>query len=223
MNGGSQATRWWLIRHAPIAEPYRGRIVGRTDVEIARPVDVAALRQGLPERPEWVVSPALRARQTAEALGARTWRVVPELAEQDFGRWEGESWTELIDRDPEAARFQEAYDHIRPPGGEALLEVQRRCWSALEALAADPPAPDVVVVAHSGPIRCLVAKILEIPLGVVARLSIDYLSLTRIDGGPDFWQVRAVNAACLAAVSVLEPDRSRHLGTRCNSVTVPPL
>lgn len=186
-------TRWWLVRHAPIARERRGTIVGRTDVPAELPIDGAVLRGLLPVAPAWIVSPARRALSTAEALGAAAWTVEPDLREQDFGAWEGEAWVDLLRSDRLAAAYLDAYDHVRPPGGESLADVRDRVWPALERLAGASLGPDVVMVTHAGPIRCVLAEILGIPLGSVLKLSLDPLSLSVAESAGESWQVHRIN------------------------------
>ncbi len=187
--------RFWLVRHAPIKREARGTIVGRTDVSAELPIAGRLTRAVLPDRALWVASPALRARQTADALGASELRLEPDLLEQDFGVWEGATWDRLLAEEPHAAAFLAAYDRLQPPGGESLDQVRLRAWAALERIAAVAETPDVVLVIHSGPIRCLLAEILGIPLNQALKLSVDHLSVSPIEGGPWGWQVRGINWA----------------------------
>lgn len=191
--GGATGTRWWLVRHAPIVPEKRGTIVGRTDAPAGLPIEAATPRRLLPETALWFVSPALRAAQTAAALGATSWATEPDLQEQDFGAWEGKTWAELLRTESLAGRYLEAYDRVRPPRGECLEDVRARVRPVLARLASELSARDVIVVTHAGPIRCLVCDVLGIPLGSALKLSIDHLSVTLLEGQAGAWQVRGVN------------------------------
>ena len=65
----SRVTRWWWIRHAPVAAP-AGRLYGRSDVaaDFSDTDSLAALAAALPDRAIWLASPLQRATKTAEAL-----------------------------------------------------------------------------------------------------------------------------------------------------------
>ncbi len=197
-------TRWWLVRHAPVARERPGTIVGRTDVPARLPIDAAELRQRLPAAPVWVVSAATRALQTASALGAANWIVEPDLREQDFGSWEGATWAEVLERDAHAAAYLAAYDQVRPPRGECLADVRERVWPVISRLAAAGPGPDVVLVMHAGPIRCVLAQILGIPLGSALKLSVDPLSLSLAESAEGSWQVRSINESPTGCADTLE-------------------
>ncbi|MBM3274331.1 MAG: histidine phosphatase family protein [Candidatus Sericytochromatia bacterium] len=187
-------TRWFLIRHAPIEQAWSGRIVGRTDVGIESGADGTQLLRSLPPRATWVVSSLRRTSQTAAALGGRDWQVVPALAEQDHGDWEGERWSDLLAIDPRAPEYLATYDRTRPPGGESLEDVRDRCIPAFTAISRQANASDVVAVLHAGPIRCILATVLDMPLSSALKLSVAPLSLTLLEGSCDQgWQVVTVN------------------------------
>lgn len=164
-----------LIRHAPAETG--GRLCGRRDVP-ARLDDRAALSRlasALTGVRQVVTSPAIRCRQTAEALfpginpdeDARLW-------EQDFGAEDGMDYADLPDLGPLS---REALAERRPPGGESFAEMAVRAIPALEELAAaDGP---VAVVAHAGTVRAGLALALG---SVPAALAFEVapLSLTRI-------------------------------------------
>lgn len=99
-----------------------------------------------------VVSPAVRCRQTAEALWSGV-EVVQDarLWEQDFGTQEGMPFADIPDLGPLSA--QDLADH-RPPGGESFADMVARITPALSELAAQArEAGPVAVVAHAGTVR----------------------------------------------------------------------
>ena len=94
------------------------------------------------------VSPLRRARQTAEAIGERGVPVViPELAEIDFGEWEGLNLVQIQERWPDAAcRKTEDWLGVTTPGGESWVDFCVRVDRALDIVLAGPkPA---AIVAH---------------------------------------------------------------------------
>ena len=95
-------------------------------------------------------SPLLRAVQTAEALSPSIpRRILEDLAEIDFGAWNGLTWDEIERRDPAlSARKQRHWFDIAPPGGETWSQVLARASAALAEIRRGPfPA---IVVAHLG-------------------------------------------------------------------------
>jgi alpha-ribazole phosphatase len=177
-----------LIRHAPAETG--GRLCGRRDVP-ARLDDRAALARlaaALAGVRRVVTSPAIRCRQTAEALfpgiaaaeDARLW-------EQDFGAEDGMAYTDLPDLGPLP---REALAERRPPDGESFADMAGRVIPALGELAAsDSP---VAVVAHAGTVRAGLALALG---SVPAALAFEVapLSLTRIRSSGGAFSVACVN------------------------------
>ena len=97
----------------------------------------------------WCVSPARRARQTAEMLGATAPQVVDALVEMDWGAWEGETLAALR-RDPDFHANEARGLDFQPPGGESPRAVGRRLAAWAAAFLGDAP---VVAVTHKGVIR----------------------------------------------------------------------
>src|SRR3954447_16380113 len=136
-----------LIRHE---EPeLRGRFIGRTDPPLTAAGQQSAVAKlaGL-EFAAIYVSPLRRARQTAQAIGGAVVPVVlPDLAEIDFGEWEGMNWQEIQARWPDAAcRKVEDWLGVTTPGGESWIDFTARVYRALDVVLAGPmPA---AIVAH---------------------------------------------------------------------------
>src|SRR5262245_65287733 len=84
----------YLIRHE---EPeMRGRFIGRTDPPLTPAgLEAAAAKLAGLEVAAIYASPLRRARQTAEAIGGPAPIILPDLAEIDFGEWEGLTWQEI--------------------------------------------------------------------------------------------------------------------------------
>jgi broad specificity phosphatase PhoE len=74
-----------------------------------------------------------------------------------------------------------------------LAEVIQRVGIALEDLAASHPDEDVIAVSHGGAIRAAVAHCLRIGPDNALHLSVQNLSLTRIERLPEGWRVVCVN------------------------------
>ncbi|KAA0681812.1 histidine phosphatase family protein [Roseomonas genomospecies 6] len=197
-------TRWWLIRHAPVPNPDK-LIYGRSDLP-ADTGDVAALAElaaRLPPQAVWVTSHLRRTRQTAAALrlpGSDMALIERDLAEQDFGRWEGLSHGAVAETQPEEARrFWTDPAAEAPPGGESFAAVMQRVAGAVARLTEAHAGRDIVAVIHGGPIRAALALALDLTPQAALRLAVAPLSLSRIDhygGGEegDSWSVAALNA-----------------------------
>ena len=149
----------YIIRHE---EPeMRGRFIGRTDPPLTPAgLEAAAAKLAGLEVAAIYASPLRRARQTAEAIGGPAPIILPELAEIDFGEWEGLTWQEIQQRWPNTAcRKVEDWLGVTTPGGETWTDFCARIDRALEQVLAGPrPA---AIVAHMVVNAALAARLLQ--------------------------------------------------------------
>ncbi len=198
-------TRFWLIRHALVDENARAILYGVMDVALCEATLLEqepmyrSLAQRLPREAHWLVTPLSRTRRTAEAIFAAGYpptglAVEPDLIEQHLGEWQGLAHAELPAR---LALPQHAFWPLggeeRPPGGETMADVIVRVGATLERLAEEHDGGDVVAVAHGGSIRAAVAHALRIAADNALHLSVQNLSLTRLERYPEGWRVVCVN------------------------------
>jgi broad specificity phosphatase PhoE len=198
-------TRFWLIRHALVDENARAILYGVMDVALCEPTLLEqepmyrSLAQRLPRGAAWVVTPLSRTRRTAEAIFAAGYppaelTVEPGLIEQSLGEWQGLPHAELPARlTLPAHAFWPLAGGEHPPGGESMADVIARVGTTLERLAEQYDGQDVVGVAHGGSIRAAVAHALRIGPDNALHLSIQNLSLTRLERYPEGWRVVCVN------------------------------
>ncbi|CAM3162664.1 alpha-ribazole phosphatase [Paracoccus aminovorans] len=179
MSFAPDPTRLLILRHAPLAAP---GLAGRRDVAAdcgdRAALDWAARALAGAER-IWA-SPALRCRQTAQALGLSP-DYHPALWEQDFGAWEapGATIPDLGPLPPEALAA------ARPPGGESFLDMAARVQPVLEDASGV-----TAIIAHAGTVRAALA----LAVGPAAlSFSVAPLSLTILSRTPGGWAVEAVN------------------------------
>ncbi len=202
------ATRFWLIRHALVAENARAMLYGTMDVPLCPDALVAevpmyrALAARLPRPASWVVTPLSRTALTAEALfragyPTQSPAVEPELIEQDLGDWHGLPHADLPAKlQLPAHAFWPLSGEEMPPGGESMANVIVRVGRAMERLAAQHAGRDVVVVSHGGAIRAAVAHAIGIKADNALHLSVQNLSLTRLERQAEGWRVVTVNEVC---------------------------
>ena len=198
-------TRFWLIRHALVDENARAILYGIMDVALCEPTLLeqapmyASLAERLPREARWLVTPLSRTRRTAETIFAAGYppaelTVEPGLIEQSLGEWQGLPHADLPARLtlPKHAFWPLAGDE-HPPGGESMAQVITRVGATLERLAEEHDRADVIAVAHGGSIRAAVAHALQIGADNALHLSVQNLSLTRLERYPEGWRVVCVN------------------------------
>lgn len=130
-----------------------------------------------------VSSPLRRARETASAVSSALGLDVAVEAgfqEAAYGQWDGHTVEEVAARWPEELQAWKESMAVAPPGGESLLDVQKRVEQALRACVASNPGRTVVVVSHVNPIKLSVRYCLDAPLPIVSRLLVAPASLTTL-------------------------------------------
>ena len=100
------------------------------------------------------------------------------LRELHFGEWEGRSAAELQQQCPEALGryWQDPATHT-PPGAETLAQLRARVlgfWGELAPVAGDER---VLVIAHGGPIRILIAEFAGLPGGNPLQIEVPHAQL----------------------------------------------
>jgi broad specificity phosphatase PhoE len=139
----------------------------------------AALALALSPSPQWVCAPSRAAEQTAQALGAPTVTVAPELADIDYGTWTGHTLGEVDLRDwltsPDAS----------PPGGESLTAVTARAGRWLDRQA----GKSLTAVAHPAVVRAILAYALSLPPDGIWRLDVAPLSVSHLTHRAGRWHL----------------------------------
>jgi ribonuclease H / adenosylcobalamin/alpha-ribazole phosphatase len=173
-----------LVRHGQTEMSVAGRFAGRGDIPLTRVgvQQAAAVGERLARRGVDLVvtSPLRRARDTAQAVAdaaAAPLAVDDDLAETDFGAWEGLTFGAVMARWPaELAAWQDD-SAAAPPGGESFAAVASRVHGALDRLLAAHEGQTIVVVSHVTPIKTLVCRALMAPLAAMFRMHLDVASL----------------------------------------------
>jgi alpha-ribazole phosphatase len=207
----SVPTHWWWVRHAPVPGA-PARLFGQLDVscDTTDLESFLALAAILPEDAVWIVSSLARTRETMAAIAAAGMPVPepvvePDLSEQNFGAWQGLSWTEMEADDPDTyAAFWRDPVRAAPPQGESYVEHVARARAAIERLTVRFAGQTVVCVSHGGTIRAAIATALGLGADAALALVVDNLSVTRLSyvedkllrGAGAVWLVQGVNCPC---------------------------
>ena len=137
-------------------------------------------------------SPALRACQTAAALGLEC-TTESSFRECDYGRWQGRPITELHETDPEAlSQWMLDFD-AAPHGGESLSAVLARVGAWMKAHIGD--GGHTVVVTHATVIRAAILHVLQAPPPAFWTIDIEPLGIVEMTSDGRRWQLRFPNAA----------------------------
>jgi broad specificity phosphatase PhoE len=122
-------------------------------------------------------SAALRASQTAEALGLVA-TIEPALRDCDYGHWVGHRFDDVHARDPQGAAEWFRDPEAAPHGGESVVALIARVSTWLDAQKAMPGK--VVAVTHASVIRAAIVCALEAEPRSYWHIDVAPLSLTRL-------------------------------------------
>lgn len=170
--------RLLLFRHAGTEWSQTGQHTGRTELTLtatgqAQAVAAAAVLDQLGmHHPMVLCSPRRRARMTAELAGLRIDAVAPDLAEWDYGRYEGLTLAEIRESDPDWLVWTHGC-----PGGESVAQIADRADRVLAMALRLVRSRDIVLVGHGHFSRALTARWLQLPVSAGIRFRMDPASI----------------------------------------------
>jgi broad specificity phosphatase PhoE len=173
------AYQLYLLRHGQTEWSLSGRHTGRTDIPLTPKGEVQARAAGatlgtLREGPALVLSsPRRRATHTAELAGLDVDETTEELAEWDYGEYEGVTTEEIRETVPGWTVWTHPV-----PGGETSEQVAARAGKMLERVRTALAETDVILVGHGHFSRVLVSRWLGRPPRSGVHFSIDPASIT---------------------------------------------
>jgi broad specificity phosphatase PhoE len=158
-------TRFALLRHAETEWNREKRIQGQQDAPLTSNGRQQAQRWGRAlaqyELDHMITSDLGRAKFTATLINQHLdlpHSEEPRLREQDWGRWAGFDFRDLL-RVKELRAQERMGWHFRPLEGESRLEVFERSRQALVDAANRLKGKQVLVVTHGGVIKCLLYRL----------------------------------------------------------------
>jgi alpha-ribazole phosphatase len=190
-----------FIRHGEPKEETQGKCYGSLDIGLSpagqRQIEakLAAIRNFKAEA--LYASPLKRALESAAVagtlLGLET-TISPELREINFGSFEGRSYQEIERLYPDEYRtWMENPTGIQFPQGESFSDVKGRVLRFKDSLLSNHPGETVVLVAHGGANRIILAEAMGIPDCMIFRIDQAYAAVNIVDYLRESPIVRMVN------------------------------
>jgi len=182
-------SRLLLVRHGDTELNSAERYWGQTDVKL----NAAGLRQAerlrdrlAEEKIDAIYSSNLkRALVTAEIIASRYQLAVitcAELREIDFGHLEGLTFNEINQLYPEVAELRmKRSPKLKYPGGDSFIEFGKRVSKFLSRLEQHTAEETILIVAHSGVLRVLICRLLDMDLGRLWQFPLDLASLSILE------------------------------------------
>lgn len=186
-------TRLLLLRHGQTELSVQRRYSGRDNpplTELGREQAARAAKMLAAKGDITAVlsSPLSRARDTAQAAADALdapLTVLDGLIETDFGDWEGLTFVEAAERDPELHARWLGDPSVPAPGGESFDQVRARVDGVRRDLVTQYPGANLVVVSHVTPIKTLLQLALAAGPSLLYRLHLDLASLSIAEFYPD--------------------------------------
>jgi alpha-ribazole phosphatase len=182
-------TRLYLVRHGELFTSKEWRYVGQMDVELndEGKQQIKKLSRRLsPEQIEMIFSSDLtRTIESAKIIGNKLAIInepISEFREIDLGVWEGHTLEEIEERFPEdLLKRSEDIKDFRVENGESFSDVNKRVIPKIMDVIEDNVGKRILVVAHGGVNRIIIADALGLSINNIPRLEQNYACLNIID------------------------------------------
>jgi broad specificity phosphatase PhoE len=197
-----------FMRHGETAWNREGRVMGRMPIDLdehGRAQVAASVPFAKLIRPDLIVtSPLPRARQSAEIIahGIGGVEIVEEeqIAEVQYGRWEGMVYDDLID-DPDYVHYRKHSLDTPTPGGETIAQVQSRGVEAVNRAVREHEGRRILFVSHGDIIRTILCHFMTMELKNFRRIRVDNATFSAIQIIGDFAEIKFLNL-------LPDPDRA---------------
>jgi len=189
-----------LLRHGETAGQSSVRLFGSTDIPLSdigrRQMERAKPVLAGIEFKTVITSPLARSRESAVIVHDGSWpepTVVDDFTEIDFGEWEGLTYREIEERDPERYALLKTEGALaRFPGGDGKAEFFSRVAGAARRVFERIEMPALAVL-HKGVIRGVMAGLLGADTAELSGNSIELGSIHRLEKNGDGWIVTSAN------------------------------
>jgi len=177
----------YLIRHGEIETYGEKRYIGVIDL----PLNINGIAQANKLKiffqdislDKIYSSDLQRSVQTAEIIANKRFTQIEklsELREINMGNWEGKSFREIKEKFPkEFISHLDEIENFKPNGGESFKECQLRAMNIFSKIA-KADSENIVIVAHAGINRSIIAYLLGVPLKNIFKFQQNYGCINKI-------------------------------------------
>ncbi len=194
-------TRLYLVRHGQVVNFSEGTYNGHKDVDISefgvRQIEAVAEKLKNENLAGVYCSDLIRTKRGAGIIAARhglTPESCPKLRELNVGLWEGLTIKEIEEQFPGAMNeWRRNGVDYRIPDGESIQDLAGRVIPALKKILNGNYGEDIVLVAHGGVNRVILADSMNLNLKNFYSIEQDYGCLNIIDYFSEFAVVKLMN------------------------------
>jgi alpha-ribazole phosphatase len=201
MSKEAKPTRLFLVRHGEVVESAQGRFLGFTDAGLSANGRIQLERLSQRFQAESLdqayASDLERAVDSARII-CRGRAIQPEgraeFREMNMGEWDGISWKEIEQRYPNREKFH--FSNLKKfhfPGGENWDQFRNRVLRGLDTLIDENRGNNILLAAHAGVNRVILAKALGLPFKRMFFMDQTYACLNIIDYYQGYAMVRLIN------------------------------
>lgn len=188
------ALRLALICHAPTVATRTASFPNDESVDGPGFAKARAVPRHFGEAARCWTSPALAARQTADAFGLSA-EIASELRECDYGAWAGRSLDSVQTDEPAEASRWLSDPTAAPHGGESVLGVLQRAAAWLDAQSENDGK--ALAVTHVSIVRAVIVQVLDASPHAFWRIDLSPLSVTWLRCSHRRWTLVAINQKLL--------------------------
>ncbi|MFC1879109.1 alpha-ribazole phosphatase [Chloroflexota bacterium] len=193
-----------IARHGLTAWNLTHRFQGQTDIPLnKRGINQAeALGERLANEniAHIYSSDLLRAYRTAQAVAQFQGCPLEKdarLRELNFGEWEGLTYQQIQEDQPQALKeWLEIPTEFSPPGGESLGQLAGRVQDFIDTIQQNHSQQRILLVAHGGAIQVLLCLALGLPAASYWQFSISQASLSELRFYPQGAIIKRLNDTC---------------------------
>jgi len=175
-----------FLRHGELegGVKYRGRVDDRLTIQGRESMDKIWL-EVCNQVSQIISSPLSRCAEPAKAWAAEKHlpcELDQRLQELSYGDWEGLTATEIEQNFPsQLAAWRQDPTDMTPPNGESMRAFSSRVFSFMNELLAKHQHGHVLLVAHSGTIRLMLAYVLQAPIKSTRHIAMPYACWSRVE------------------------------------------
>ena len=191
-----------LVRHGATDWNLQGRCQGSSDRLLSeageRQAEEVAANLSQEKLSAVYASGLIRARRTAQFISrphGLPVRIENDVRELDHGALEGLTFNEIKEQYPDfIQRWRTEPAELQVPGGERLIDVQRRAWKGLNRIVERHEKREtVVVVSHNFPILGIICHVTGTHLNSYRSFHLEPCGHTRLQLDAGAWRLTHIN------------------------------